>query len=409
MYTRIENSKFENSKWLMLLLFALAHSNESFYAPSLHIIAKSLSSSNNLSMMSSVFSYLGFSTGMLFFGRASDLFGRKLVLKYGILSYCISTFLFVFVNDLNSFLVLRFLQSFSISSCSCVTQAIIRDSYTGDRLSSVYAFISSGIAFIPSTLSGFSLVISENFGWKYNMLVAEAFALIGFFFVTNKLTETNKFVDEKQEISYSKVFFTMLKDKKVLLYTVIMICGNGIFFGFLIEMPFLLVNTLKLSERSYGVLLIAFALMLFFAGRINIYLIKKISILKIMSLGYLILIFSQFLMLIADYLFSHSNGNFIYAILFSRILYMYSHSFIIPHVMRLGLDGYQKVNGTSGSIFGFMYYFGLAISNFVISIIHIDGEISHFCYYNFFLALTSLACFLLVKKAYRVSKDINFK
>lgn len=409
--TKIENNSRteENSKWLMLLLFGLAHSNESFYAPSLHIIAKSLSSSNNLSMVSSFFSYLGFSAGMLFFGRMSDLFGRKIVLKYGIISYCITSFLFAFVNDLGLFLTLRLIQSFNISCCSCVTQAILRDSYSGNRLSSIYAFISSAITFIPSVLSGISLNISENFGWKYNMLLIEVFAFIAMFFVLKNLRETNKFINETQEISYAKILFTMISDKRILLYTAIMICGNGIFFGFLIEMPFLFIDTLKISKKNYGILLISFALMLFFAGQINIYLIKKISILKIMNLGYLILIFSQFLMLVADYLFLSNNENFIYAILFSRTLYMYSHSFIIPHIMRLALDGYQKVNGTASAIFGFMYYFGLAISNFIVSIIHRDGEISHFCYYNFFLAAASFGCFLVVKNAYKTRKEIDFK
>ncbi|WP_434511407.1 MFS transporter [Desulfitobacterium sp. AusDCA] len=104
--------------------------------------------------------------GAIFFGMLADKIGRKKVLMIGISIYAIFTGLCGFVNDVDTFAVLRFISGMGMASISPVSASLITEySPKAQRGILVTLLITSiQVGQIIATLSGVALI--ENVGWR---------------------------------------------------------------------------------------------------------------------------------------------------------------------------------------------------------------------------------------------------
>ena len=78
---------------------------------------------------------LGMATGQLFIGPVSDVWGRRLPLKLGLITYILCSIGCLLTNSFEVFLALRFIQGLSGSACQVVSRALVNDIYTGKEAS----------------------------------------------------------------------------------------------------------------------------------------------------------------------------------------------------------------------------------------------------------------------------------
>lgn len=72
-----------------------------------------------------------------------------------------------------------------------------------------------------------------------------------------------------------------------------------------------------------------------------------------------------------------TSHNLAIAMIFApMMIHMVGHNLLIPMTLRYALEGYAKVTGTVGSIFGAIYYVVIAAVTYLVSKIH--GTISNF-------------------------------
>lgn len=90
------------------------------------------------------------------------------------------------------------------------------------------------------------------------------------------LPEINSYIDFSHSSKYFEVLQVSIKDKILWLYAFIIGAFNGIYYGFFIEAPFILIDKMKVSPSFYGKLafLLSFCRYLWRLFRRG-YLIKK--------------------------------------------------------------------------------------------------------------------------------------
>lgn len=408
--------------WALFCLTVLSSTNEAIYSAALPGIAAGFKVSTGAIQATSGVYFAGFALGILTLGRLSDFWGRRSVVLLGITLYVLTVLISVFINDIDTLIAIRFCQGFGASVGSVVAQAMARDSYKGNQLAYIYTSIAIATTSVPplgSTISGY---VVEYYSWRHMFgalsIVAAVFLTLYFYY----LPETNPYIGKVRNNRFTAVFKVVITDKVLLLYGFMIGVFNGMAFGFAIEAPFI-IKKYGLPPSLYGKL----AFLLAFAGlsgsMTSRYLLGKfVNPKKIMISGLALSLASAILLMLAGYYIDPVGKNVItvspYLIMliiyFIFMLHVVGFAFLMPLVLRYALEDYAKVNGTSGSIFGFLYYVVIALIMFIIAEIkHIkdiaDYSLSFYAILFFILSSSCSISFYLIQKWQPLKKRYEFE
>lgn len=211
----------------------------------------------------------------LIIGQFIDCINRKKILVTGLVIYGLTGLVSFFVSDVNSLLIMRFIQGIGVASITSLAMLIIGDVYTGidcvGAMSKISISFALGSIFAPIIGGGLAIL-----GWNYAFLfyaMSLPFALV----VMIILPETRK----QNEICSHKGTIEALKYLKdvPILYTIFM--GFSIYFllfAMMIYVPFLLKSEFNFASGLSGIMLavpgIACVMMApkvrYFAGRYSL-------------------------------------------------------------------------------------------------------------------------------------------
>ena len=387
--------------WMLLSLFVLSPTTESMYSAALPNLTKYFGITASSAQLTSTLYFLGFATGILSLGRISDLWGRRLVVLFGITLYIVSSVASIFAINVEMLMCTRFFQAFGASVGSVVAQAMARDSYQGAQLSYVYTSIAVWLAFLPSLGTSIGGYVVEYGGWKYIFLFLSLLYSAILLVYYRLLPETNPYIAYSQNNSYLQVINTVLRDKSVLAHAFIIGAFNGMNFGFLIEAPFILIDNVGISPSLYGKLVILLGLSSAFGGVLGGYLIKEkhVDERKIMKRGLACSLIGCSMLVLTSYWVLQntlSKGIIVAMVFMPMMLHMVGHNLLIPITLRYALEDYAKVTGTAGSIFGTLYYLILAVITVIISKLHNSTSVN-FAVLFWLLSFGSAICVYLIQ------------
>ena len=133
---------------------------------------------------------IGMGVGTFFVGPISDAFGRRKVIIIGMLLYIAMGLVAFFSSSLEIVLTARFFQGLGAAAPRIVSQAIIRDLFSGRRMAQLISIVMVIFALTPASAT---LIRKRNmfaFNWRGIFLGFVIFAviLLGWFFIRLKET-----------------------------------------------------------------------------------------------------------------------------------------------------------------------------------------------------------------------------
>lgn len=183
---------------------------------------------------------VAYTLGALFWGRGSDILGRKLALGFGMLGYSITIFLFTFVNDPSQIFAVRFLGGLADVAFWTVPTALIADMYAPEEMGTALGKIGTATAIgfiIGSVLVDVLVEIVKVVDYRglFNICAAFIFliALLTLFGIQEK---TKPRVPSRKTESPSKVlhkYGKLMKKSFVVMY--VNIAFFSMFFGVIIS------------------------------------------------------------------------------------------------------------------------------------------------------------------------------
>ncbi|MDF2965442.1 MAG: bcr1 [Rickettsiaceae bacterium] len=252
--------------WLLIILFGLSHTSETVISIALPSLAQHLSVTDNMVQLSSSIYFFGFALGIFFWGRVSDLIGRRPIMLTGLCLYLITTMACLYVSYIEAFLIIRFLQAFGASVASVGCQAMTRDSYQGHELANAFASVSIGMSMVPSIGPVVGGYLVEFFGWKYNFIFLSIISFCILNLCIFKLPETNPNLGLELPTRYTAILKEVLSDRKALFFAMTVGFFNGMMFGFYTVSPFIFINILGINPSSFGKFGFALSLSIFMGG-----------------------------------------------------------------------------------------------------------------------------------------------
>ena len=188
--------KISKNEIVIILVLTLITSLEPLcidtYISSFMDMAKSLNTSlANIQATLSVF-LGGFAVGQLFWGVASDAFGRRLPILVSLAAFTAATVMCALAPSVEFMWAARFLQAFFGCAPVVISRAVITDSFPSAKI--LFAFsilaITQGIAPMVGPVLGNT--IREFLPWRYIFAMIGIFGTASFFVVWFFLKETNK-------------------------------------------------------------------------------------------------------------------------------------------------------------------------------------------------------------------------
>ena len=268
----------------LILLASISALTMNIFLPSLPNIASELNSSTSILGLS-VGIYLASSAVLqLIIGPFSDQFGRRPLILWSLIIFCISTLATVFVTNTAQFLILRVFQAIS-ASCMVLARAIVRDTTESiEKAGSKIAYVTMGMALVPMVGPAIGGLLDYQYGWEASFwllfILGLVILIVSFFDVGETLSNHNQ--SFLQQIS---TYPSLLRSKRFWGYCLSSAFVSGAFFSYLGGAPFVGNEVFGLEPKDlgfwFGAPAIGYVLGNFLSGRFS----TKIGLDKMIFLG----------------------------------------------------------------------------------------------------------------------------
>tara|TARA_B100000900_G_scaffold20853_2_gene16256 strand:- start:843 stop:1910 length:1068 start_codon:yes stop_codon:yes gene_type:complete len=189
----------------------------------------------------------------LIIGPVSDQIGRRPLILWSLVVFCLSTFAAVFSTSATQFLILRVFQAVS-ASCIVLSRAIVRDTTDSvEKAGSKIAYVTMGMALIPMIGPAVGGLLDYQYGWEASFwtlcFLGVVILIISFFDVGETLSDHGQGFFEQ-----INTYPSLLKSKRFWAYCLSSACVAGAFFSYLGGAPFVGNEVFGLQPKDLGLL-----------------------------------------------------------------------------------------------------------------------------------------------------------
>jgi DHA1 family bicyclomycin/chloramphenicol resistance-like MFS transporter len=202
-------------------------------------------------MQLSVATYLAMSAVLqILIGPISDKFGRRPVILWGVILFCVATVGCLLAPNATVFLIFRSLQAV-VAVAMVLSRAVVRDMYAQDRAASMIGYVTMGMAVVPMIAPAIGGVLEDAFGWQANFAMLLGCGLLVLFIAWRDLGETGT-PSENSLMQQFREYPELLTSQRFWGYCLASAFGSGAFFAYLGGAPFVGTQVFGLTPSQLG-------------------------------------------------------------------------------------------------------------------------------------------------------------
>jgi DHA1 family bicyclomycin/chloramphenicol resistance-like MFS transporter len=384
--------------FLLALLTSLSPFATDTYIPALPTMAEFFGQPINLVEISLTIYFIGVAVGQLFGGPFSDTFGRKKIALVGLLLFSVSSLLAIFVTDVYSLWVLRFIQAIGGGAASVVNMAFVRDWFEGKDIARISSLIGMIMMIAPLVAPVIGTFLLIHFSWQaifIFMFLMSFVAFILFIFLMpesrDKELITNRISLKKIRVSYGTVFSS---PKSVMLVLCSSFAVSGMF-TFLTGASFLYIDFFKVKVSNFPLFFGANIVLNVVLTLLNYRLVKHISPSKLLHAGLIMQLISGVVLFFAV----RQNEPNLWLVFGCIVLFIGSLGLVFANIVALILEQFHAISGSANAVIGVVRFaFSGAIGS-LLAIFHTGNIIP--------LGTIMFACTALAYLFFTISKMVN--
>lgn len=344
------SSPFLRVALVLGLLSAIGPFAIDMYLPALPAIGSSLGAQIGAVQMSLTAFFIALGIGQPFYGPVSDMVGRKPPLYFGLALFAVASVGCALATDIQTLIVLRFVQGLGAAAGMAIPRAVVRDLHTGNdaaRLMSLLMLVFS-VSPILAPLAG-SMVIAFT-GWRGVFWAVTVAAVAGLALVATSLRETRP-ASERVESSLRgalAAYGLLLRDRHYLGLVFIGSFAMAGFFTYLANSSFVMIDHYGLSPTLYsvafGVNAAAFIGVSQFTGQLG----ERFGLVRVVKAAVSACAVAMVLM----FAFFAAGGDSLWVLI---VLYFIASGFmglVIPTTSVLALEKHGAIAGTASALLG---------------------------------------------------------
>ena len=320
------------------------------YLPGFDDIARSLHTDPATVALSLSSYFIGLAIGQLIYGPLMDRYGRKKPLYAGLGLYIVATAICMQARDINTLIILRFIQALGSCGAQVAAMAMVRDLFGAKESAKVFSLLLLVVGASPMiapTVGGYVVVA---FGWRTVFLILGVIGvivtLLAIFFLPESYGPDRSFSLKPGPIIRN--FISVIKTRQFLVSTLIEAFAFAGLLAYVSGSPILFINIFHVDKRTYGwifaFLSVAFIVLSQFNGR----LLRRYTSLQIIRVALAGQVLVAVIFLAGAIAGWYGLGSTI-ALLF---LFLACLGFTYPNAAALALAPFDKNAGTASSLLG---------------------------------------------------------
>ena len=303
-------SRFQEVLFLgiSMLAFIAFYIETDIYTPSFPEMMTYFSTNEETIQMLLSMNFLGLCLSSLFFGPASDAYGRKAMLCVGLSMFMVASLGCSLTESLDWMIFFRFCQGLGCGAIVSAGLAQIFDIYPPDKSSQLASLLNGTVGGMMALAPLIGNWISLHMGWRTNFYLIAFLAALAFFSTLGFTKET--LPKEKRSlfspISILEKYGSLLSNFPFMAHSLIWCLMFSMVIVFIANLSLIFIDYLKVPQEIYGYYQTAIMAAFFMGSMGAAFLIKKLGMIFTKVLGSLLFIGSSLWLALLSYLNSDS-------------------------------------------------------------------------------------------------------
>jgi DHA1 family bicyclomycin/chloramphenicol resistance-like MFS transporter len=345
-------TKVRYFKLILILGFltALGPFSIDMYLPGFAGIAKDLNTTvANVAMTLSSY-FIGISAGQLLYGPLLDRYGRKKPLFIGLLVYILASLGCVFVQDIDTFIGLRFIQAIGSCAATVASVSMVRDLFPVRDIPKVFSLLMLVVGLSPMVAPTLGGYVTAAYGWHMVFLILMFIGIVILFAAQFGLP--NSYVPDSSISLKPKPillnFGIVLKEPQFYTYAFTGAIAFSGLFTYVAASPILFMDIFNVDAKTYGWIFAFMSLSFILASQLNSVLLKWFSSEK-MIYGALV---TQSVIVIAFLICSLNDFLGLYETIALLFLFLACLGISNPNTAGLTLAPFTRNAGSASALMG---------------------------------------------------------
>jgi MFS transporter, DHA1 family, multidrug resistance protein len=260
-------------------LTALAPFSIDMYLPGFGEIAKGLGTSVATVALSLSSFFVGISLGQLLYGPLLDRYGRKKPLYAGLVLYIVATFVCMQAKDINTLIILRFIQAVGSCAGTVAAMAMVRDLFGAKESAKVFSLlllVLGASPLIAPTAGGYIVAV---WGWRVVFLVllilGVLILLLTVFFLPESYPADRSF--SLKPLPILRNFLAVLRNRQFIIYMLTYALAFAGLFAYVAGSPYVFMDVFHVDKKTYGWIFAGLSVAFIGLSQFNSLLLRRYS------------------------------------------------------------------------------------------------------------------------------------
>ncbi|MFH6991348.1 multidrug effflux MFS transporter [Flavobacterium sp. FlaQc-48] len=271
-------------KYITLILIlgsltALGPFSIDMYLPGFSGIAKDLHTTAAKVSMSLSSYFIGISAGQLLYGPLLDRFGRKKPLFVGLMVYIAASLGCVYVADIDSFIILRFIQAIGSCAATVASVAMVRDLFPVKDIPKVFSLLMLVLGLSPMLAPTIGGYVTEDYGWHTVFLILMCMGIA--ILIASQIGLPNSYKPDTSILLKPKPiisnFLKVLKEPQFFTYAFTGSIAFSGLFTYVAASPIIFMDIYHVDAKTYGWIFAFMSVSFIGSSQLNSVLLKKFS------------------------------------------------------------------------------------------------------------------------------------
>jgi DHA1 family bicyclomycin/chloramphenicol resistance-like MFS transporter len=363
-------------KYIKLILIlgsltALGPFSIDMYLPGFSGIAKDLNTTVAKVSMSLSSYFIGISAGQLLYGPLLDRFGRKKPLFIGLMVYILASLGCVYVTNIDSFILLRFIQAVGSCAATVASVAMVRDLFPVKDIPKVFSLLMLVLGLSPMLAPTIGGYVTEDYGWHTVFLILMCMGIA--ILIASQIGLPNSY---KPDTSISlkpkpiiSNFLKVLKEPQFYTYAFTGSIAFSGLFTYVAASPIIFMDIYHVDAKTYGWIFAFMSVSFIGSSQLNSLLLKKFSSEQMIFAA----LITQSLISIVFLILSLNNWLGLYETIIMLFLFLGCLGISNPNTAGLTMAPFAKNAGSASALMGAIQLGLGALASFAVGIFVIDS------------------------------------